>query len=123
MPSLANGNERKHPSPRALDIQRKPIRPLTARKDGRRETLLVRMCDIEARTSMAKPDTLAIDTRVMAPVGDVLHRGVIAKPRPGQSLDEGTVFVRFTPPVPAAEPFNAIDFVTCPVSRVTLGWF
>ena len=33
------------------------------------------------------------------------------------------VCVKFTPPVKAAEPFTSIDYITCPVNRVTAGWF
>jgi hypothetical protein len=61
------------------------------------------------------------DTRVMAPMGDVLHRGIVVEPE--GDAQPGMVRVKFMPPVKTMEPFNSIDYVTCPVDRVTLGWF
>jgi hypothetical protein len=65
---------------------------------------------------------LPINTRVMAPLGDVLHRGVIAEPQTDHPRREGMICVKFTPPV-TIEPSGSIDYITCPVSNVTLGWF
>jgi hypothetical protein len=65
---------------------------------------------------------LPTNTRVMAPVGDVLHRGIIAEPRADHPLGEGIVCVEFTPPVKAVKPYDSIDYITCPANRVTLGW-
>jgi hypothetical protein len=72
---------------------------------------------------VTNPNALVVGTEVMAPIGDVLHRGVISEPPVGQTLGEDFVFVRFTPPMAAAAPFISIEFITCPASRVTLGWF
>jgi hypothetical protein len=66
---------------------------------------------------------IPINTRVMAPLGDVLHRGVVVQPRSDQPLAKGMVCIAFTPPVTTIAPYSSIDFVTCPASRVTLGWF
>jgi len=66
---------------------------------------------------------IPINTQVMAPLGDVLHRGVVVEPREDQPLAEGMVCVAFTPPVTTTEPYLSIDLITCPASRVTLGWF
>ena len=66
---------------------------------------------------------LPVNTRVMAPLGDVLHRGVIAQPRANQRGGEGMICVKFTPPVKTMKPYDSIDYITCPADRVTLGWF
>jgi hypothetical protein len=63
------------------------------------------------------------NTRVMAPLGDVLYRGIIADPGADCPGGEGVVFVEFTPPVKTMLPYNSIDYITCPADRVTLGWF
>ena len=72
---------------------------------------------------MEKANDLPAGARVMAPVGDVLHRGVIAESPADHPQGEGMVCVKFTPPVKTAEPFASIDYITCPVDRVTAGWF
>jgi hypothetical protein len=59
---------------------------------------------------------------VMAPLGDVLHRGVVVATPSDQSLAEGMIYIAFTPPVTTRAPYSSIDFITCPASRVTLGW-
>jgi len=59
----------------------------------------------------------------MAPLGDVLYRGIIVEPRADHPLVKGIVCVQFTPPVKTMKPFESIDYITCPASRVTLGWF
>jgi hypothetical protein len=66
---------------------------------------------------------LPINTRVMAPLGDVLYCGIIAEPRRDCPGGEGRVCVKLTPPVKTMPPYNSIDYITCPASRVTLGWF
>jgi hypothetical protein len=66
---------------------------------------------------------ILINTRVMAPLGDVLHRGIVVEPRADHPLGEGMICVEFTPPVTTTRPYNSIDFITCPASSVTLGWF
>jgi hypothetical protein len=62
------------------------------------------------------------NTRVMAPLGDVLHRGVVVEAPADQPLAEGMIYIAFTPPVTTMAPYSSIDFITCPASRVTLGW-
>jgi hypothetical protein len=66
---------------------------------------------------------IPINTHVMAPLGDILHRGIVVAPRADQPLAEGIVCVALTPPVTTAEPYRSIDFITCPANRLTLGWF
>jgi hypothetical protein len=65
---------------------------------------------------------LSINTPVMAPLGDVLRRGVIVEAQEDHPKSEGMVRVKFTPPV-TIEPSGSIDYITCPVDRVTPGWF
>ena len=65
---------------------------------------------------------LPINTRVMAPLGDVLHRGIVVESRSDEPLAEGMICIAFTPSVTTIEPYSSIDFITCPLSRVTLGW-
>jgi hypothetical protein len=57
----------------------------------------------------------------MAPLRDVLHRGIVVKPAE-DSFGKGMIRVKFTPPVPI-EPSGSIDYMTCPASNVTVGWF
>ena len=71
----------------------------------------------------AEPDGIPLDTHVMAPLGDVLCRGIVVAPRGGLAPGAGTICAEFTPPVKAEKPFDSIDYVVCPASRVTLGWF
>ena len=65
---------------------------------------------------------IPINTQVMAPLGDVLHRGIVVEPPSDEPLAAGMICIAFTPPVTTIEPYSSIDFITCPVSRVTLGW-
>jgi hypothetical protein len=82
---------------------------------------------LEAVRSGAKEvvnvEDLSINTRVMAPIGDVLHRGIIAEPRADHPLGEGMIYVKFPPPVETMKPFDSIDYITCAANSVTLGWF
>jgi uncharacterized membrane protein YfcA len=48
---------------------------------------------------MEKADSLPLGTPIMAPLGDVLYRGVITEPREDHATREGMVCVEFTPPV------------------------
>jgi hypothetical protein len=66
---------------------------------------------------------LTINARVMAPLGDVLHRGIIVELQADHPGGEGMICVAFTPPVKTITPFDSIDAVTCPASSVTLGWW
>jgi hypothetical protein len=64
---------------------------------------------------------IPVSTRVMAPLRDVLHRGIVVEPREG-SHGAGMVCVQFTPPV-IIEPASSIIYITCPTRDVTVGWF
>jgi hypothetical protein len=72
---------------------------------------------------MANWPPLRIGTNVMAPIGYVLYPGIIAQPPDKYPLDKGMVCVRLTPPLQIEGPLTSVDFVTCPVHRVTLWWF
>jgi hypothetical protein len=39
-----------------------------------------------------------------------------------QPLAEGMIYIAFTPPVTTMAPYSSIDFISCPASRVTVGW-
>ena len=71
----------------------------------------------------AEPDGIPLDTHVMAPLGDVLHRGIVVAQRSGLAPGAGMIRVEFAPPVQAEKQLDSIDCVVCPASRVTLGWF
>ena len=59
----------------------------------------------------------------MVPLGDVLHKGVIAEPRADYPLSEGMICVELTPPVKTMNPYDSIDFITCAARSVVLGWW
>jgi hypothetical protein len=65
---------------------------------------------------------LTTNIRVMAPLGDQMHKGIIVEPPPDHPRREGTVCVEFTPPVNAVEPYDLITHITCEVDCVELGW-
>jgi hypothetical protein len=65
---------------------------------------------------------LAKNTRVMVPVGDYLYRGIVAEPPADHTRIEGMICIELTPPVKTMKPYDSINYVTCPVDRVTLGW-
>jgi hypothetical protein len=58
----------------------------------------------------------------MAPLGDVLYRGIVVEPEEGNAQGEGMVRVRFTPPI-AIEPSGTINYIICPANDVTIGWW
>ena len=60
--------------------------------------------------------------RVMAPLGGEMHRGVIVKPPEDHPRREGTICVKFTPPVQAMEPYTMVTHITCGADSVELGW-
>ena len=72
---------------------------------------------------MADFKELPANTRVMAPLGDILHRGIVVEADADNPLTEGMICVEFTPPVETTGPYNSIDYISCPASSVTLGWF
>jgi hypothetical protein len=71
---------------------------------------------------MANIEDLTTNTRVMAPLGDVLHKGIIVEPSTDAPGGEGWVCVEFTPPVMTMKPYASIDHIDCPASNVILGW-
>jgi hypothetical protein len=86
--------------------------------------LLLRQAAAQPRSGpMNDAGRIPIDTRVMAPLRDVLHRGLVVAPAADQPLEDGMIYIAFTPPVTMVEPYSSIDFIICPISRVTLGWF
>lgn len=48
------------------------------------------------------------NTRVMAPLGDVLYPGIVAEPQAEESLGEVMIRVEFTRPVKAEPPFTGL---------------
>jgi hypothetical protein len=72
--------------------------------------------------SMRDRKDLPNNTRVMAPLGDVLYPGIVVEPLADHPLDEGMIRIEFTPPVKTVPPYDSIVFITCPVDRVTVGW-
>jgi hypothetical protein len=72
---------------------------------------------------MANVEDLPINTRVMVPLGDVLHRGIVAEPLADHPQGEDMIYVQFTPPVKIMKPYDSINYITCPASSVTLGWW
>ncbi len=72
---------------------------------------------------MANIEDLAINTRVMVPLGDVLHNGIIVDPPADHPQGEGMICVKFTPPVKTMKPYDSIDYIPCTASSVTLGWW
>jgi hypothetical protein len=75
----------------------------------------------EEAKGMEDCNDLPIGARVMAPLGDVLYRGVVVEP-PTKSLGESMVCVEFVPPVAMMKPFDSVTHTTCPASRLTRGW-
>jgi hypothetical protein len=72
---------------------------------------------------MQKTRGLRKDARVMAPLGDVLYPGIVVEPRKNEPVGEGMICVELTPPVKVAPPYDFIHRITCPMNRVTIGWF
>jgi hypothetical protein len=65
---------------------------------------------------------LTKDIRVMAPLGDQMHRGIVVEPPADHPWRTGMICVKFTPPVKATEADTVVTYVTCDVERVELGW-
>lgn len=51
---------------------------------------------------------LTTNIRVMAPLGDQMHRGIIVEPPADRSRRNGTICVKFTPPVRTEEPYSEV---------------
>jgi hypothetical protein len=64
---------------------------------------------------------LTKNLRVMAPLGNQMHRGVIVEPPEGHRRRNGTICGRSTPPVSTAEPYTEVTHITCEADRVELG--
>jgi len=60
--------------------------------------------------------------RVMALLGQQMHRGIIVEPLEGHPRRNGMICVKFTPPVRAGEPHTEITQITCEADCVELGW-
>jgi hypothetical protein len=65
---------------------------------------------------------LTTNIRVIAPLGDQMHRGIIVEPPEDHPRRNGTICVKFTPPVRAGEPYIEIIHITCEADGVELGW-
>ena len=65
---------------------------------------------------------LTTNIRVMAPLADRMHRGIIVEPPEGHPRRNGTVCVKFTPPVKVIEQYTEVTHLTCKVDCVELGW-
>jgi hypothetical protein len=76
----------------------------------------------EETTRMQHAKEIPADTQVMAPLRDVLYRGVVVGPREDHPRGNGMVCVKFTPPI-AMEPSGSINYITCPIGDITIGWF
>ena len=58
----------------------------------------------------------------MAPLADQMYRGIIVEPPEDHPRRNGTICVKFTPPVRAGEPHTEVTHITCEVDCVELGW-
>jgi len=67
-------------------------------------------------------EDLTTNIRVMAPLGDQMHRGIIVERPADHPRPEGTICVKFTPPIRAAEPYTEVTHITCEADCVELGW-
>jgi hypothetical protein len=65
---------------------------------------------------------LTTNIRVMAPLGEGMHRGIIVEPPEDHPRRSGTICVKFTPPVKVGEPFTEVTHLTCEADCVELGW-
>jgi hypothetical protein len=61
-----------------------------------------------------------MNTCVMAPLGDVVHRGVVTKPQTDHPSGEGMICVKFTLPVKTMKLYDSIDCITCPEMEMLL---
>jgi hypothetical protein len=73
-------------------------------------------------TNVALKEDLPVGTQVMAPLGRSLHRAVVTEPPAGRPPAGSSVYVRFDPPVKAAQPGTWTEFLTCDACRLDLGW-
>jgi hypothetical protein len=55
---------------------------------------------------------------MMAPLGDVLHRGVVVDAPADQTLAEGMIYMAFTPPVTKMAPDSSSEFHSLPGGAV-----
>jgi hypothetical protein len=51
---------------------------------------------------------ILLNARVMAPLGDVLHRGVVVEAAADQPLAEGMICIAFTPPATTSPARRAV---------------
>jgi hypothetical protein len=60
------------------------------------------------------------DTRVTAPLGALLYRGIVMESQADRLLGEGMICIEPTPPVKTVPPFESIETIICPANRVTV---
>jgi hypothetical protein len=65
---------------------------------------------------------LTTNIRVMAPLADRMHRGIIVETPEGHPRGNGMICVKFTPPVTAGEPYTEITHITCEADCLEMGW-
>ena len=58
------------------------------------------------------PDAIPLSTHVMAPLGDVLYRGIVVEPRGGVAPGQGMICVAFTPPPVKADEARSTPSIT-----------
>jgi hypothetical protein len=71
---------------------------------------------------MADFTDLTTNIRVMAPLGDQMHRGIIVEPPADHPRREGMIYVEFTPPVKAMGSYTMVTHITCETDCIELGW-
>lgn len=67
-------------------------------------------------------EDLTKNIRVMAPLGGQMHRGIIVDPPKDHPRRNGTICVKFAPPVQVGEPYTEVTYMTCEADCVTVGW-
>jgi hypothetical protein len=65
---------------------------------------------------------LTRNIRVMAPLGDQMHRGIVVEPSDDRPRRNGMVCVKFSPPIEVTEAGTEVTHVTCEIDCVELGW-
>jgi hypothetical protein len=65
---------------------------------------------------------LTKNTRVVAPLGDQMHRGIIVEPPDDHPQRNCMIGAKFTPPVRAGKPNTAVTHITFEADCVALGW-
>ena len=63
------------------------------------------------------PAKFRLTRGMIAPLGNIPHRGVAVEAPADQPLAEGVVYIAFTAPVTTTALDSSIDFITYPVNR------